>query len=843
MSMRCASRILRLPTKPELLAPRSSHPHHQQLLRSVPFPRRAITVQSHRAMSTRPPNAPGWSTDPNPYPPARRDTESSTTYKSAAHGSVTVPEPYVWLETPPSQSKETKEWVLAQAKLTQSYIDGCQPDLDILKSRIQKNFDFARFTCPSLQADGKYYYSYNSGLSPQSLTYAATKEQVEQNAGKNARDPIGEIFFDSNLLSADGTVALSFSKISKSGKYMAYGISKSGSDWIEIFFRETAKPFRLPDGSYNSDGTIKLSKDELAKYIDATGGPDRLSDRLEHVKFSGASFTHDDKGVFYQTFPSVSVTDKGTETDANKDAQLWYHRLGTSQDQDVLVVSKDKKVPESMWGTQLSDDGKFVLLSNSKDTDTKERFFILPLEGQQMGTGKLRWIPLALSFKYVLSFVANDGNRFYFVTNKDAPNYRVVYCDIDPSRAQETDNVWDLTGDDIEIHDLIPEDKDALLSSVTTIADNKLLVVYSRDVKDELYQYELKSGKRIERLLPDLVGTIDQIAGKREHDHAFIKFGSFVNPGQVVRLDWEADSPGDARIKKQTAYYDTQVEGIKAEDFVSEQVFVTSKDGTRVPMFVTHPKTAKKDGTSPAILYFYGGFNIPITPVFSPSMMTWISSYNGVLAFVNCRGGGEYGDKWHEAGSLLHKQNVFDDALSAAKYLHESGYAAKGKIILSGGSNGGLGVAACINQQQPEHGIGAGIADVGVMDMLKFPTWTIGKAWCADYGNPAEDPAIFDYNYKYSPLHNVDGSKIYPTTVLACADHDDRVVPAHSFKLMAEMQHKLPNNPNPLLLRVELDAGHGAGKSTQKRIQEAAEKYSIVSKALGLKITDDGSKL
>lgn len=796
-------------------------------------------------MSSSTSNAPGWSTQPNPYPTARRDGSTSLTYKSAAKGSVTVPEPYAWLEQPPSQSAETKDWVLAQAKLTQNYLDGCQPDLDILKSRIQKNFDFARFSCPSLKGDGRYYYSYNSGLSPQSLIYTASKQQVDANAGKNQRDPIGDIFFDSNLLSADGTVALSFTTFSKSGKYMAYGISKSGSDWTEIFVRETAQPFKLDDKHYNSNGTIKLSKDELAQYVDATGGKDRLADRIENVKFSSATFTHDDKGLLYQTFPSASVSDKGTETDANKDAQLWYHRIGTPQSDDVLVVSKDTKVPESMWSTNVTHDGNFLVLYNSKDTDTKERVFVLPLHNKGLNAAdKLKWIPLALSFKYVLNYVTSKGNRFYFMTNKDAPNYRLVSVDLDPAtQAHETSNVWELTGNDVELRDVIAEDKDALLSSVQVIDSNKLLVVYSRDVKDELYQYELETGKRVERLLPDLVGTIDQIAARHEDDHAFVKFGSFVNPGQVVRLDWQAGSAPDARKAKQTAYYDTQVEGIKADDFVSEQVFITSKDGTRVPMFVTHPKTVKKDGSAPAILYFYGGFNIPITPVFSPSMMSWIASYNGVLAFVNCRGGGEYGDKWHEAGTLLNKQNVFDDALSAAKYLHESGYAAKGKIILSGGSNGGLGVAACINQQQPEHGIGAGIADVGVMDMLKFHTWTIGKAWCADYGNPSEDPEIFDYVYKYSPLHNVDANKVYPTTVLACADHDDRVVPAHSFKLMAEMQHKLAANPNPLLLRVEIDAGHGDGKSTQKRIQEAAEKYAIVGRALGLKIREDGSRL
>ncbi|EPQ29036.1 uncharacterized protein PFL1_03326 [Pseudozyma flocculosa PF-1] len=789
--------------------------------------------------------APGWTAHPSPFPAARRDETASTTYNSAAKGKVTVPEPYLWLETPPSQSQETKQWVHAQARLTQSYLESCQPDLDILKKRLERNLDFARASNPSLKGDDNYYYSYNSGLSPQSIIYRASKDQVQHRAGNDDQagsNPTGEIFFDVNLLDAKGTVALSLTSFSKTGRYFAYGVSKSGSDWFKIYFRQTDKPFRLPAEHYSENGTIRISGDQLAPYIDATGGKDRLDDVLDDIKFSGASWTHDDAGLFYQRFPSlVGVQDKGTETDANKDAQLWYHRIGTSQADDVLVIPSDTKIPESMWSTSITDDGRYLCVRNSRDTDTKSRYFVASLHDQQIGD-QMRWVPLSLGFKYDLDYVGNVGDRFYFLTNKDAPNYRLVYCDIDFGRSR-AGPVWSLEGDDVELRDHIAEDAGALLSSVSLVAQNKLLVVYSRDVKDELYQYDLVTGKRIERLLPDLVGTISQISGRKDDDHAFVQFVSFVNPGQIVRLDWTGKTAGSDKVTSQKLYSSTRVAGIRSEDFVSEQIFITSKDGTRVPMFVTHPKSLERNGSAPAILYFYGGFNIPIMPSFVPTMMTWAASYNGVMAFVNARGGGEYGDKWHEAGSLLNKQNVFDDVLSAARHLHESGYAQKGKIILSGGSNGGLGVAACVNQCADEHGVGAGIADVGVMDMLKFHTWTIGKAWTADYGNPSEDPEIFDYNYRYSPLHNVDPNKIYPTTILACADHDDRVVPAHSFKLMAEMQHKLPNNPNPLLLRVELDAGHGAGKSTQKRIQEAAEKYAITARALGLEIQPEDAEV
>ncbi|PWN47103.1 hypothetical protein IE53DRAFT_390765 [Violaceomyces palustris] len=834
--------------------PKYHHHHHHRLeprlgplhssfsSSSSPPPTKTTTT-----MSTKPdvPNAPGWSTEPNPYPPARR-SDASSTYRSAKHGQVVVPEPYDWLEQPPSQSQETRQWTLAQDALTRSYLQGCD-HLPTLQQRLEKNFNYARSSCPSLKGDGNYYYSYNSGLEPQSLIYRATPQQLAEAkaAGGGGGGPVGDVFFDTNLLSKDGTVALSLTSFSKSGKQMAYGISKAGSDWFSIYFRSTDKPFALPPSSYLG-GQPQPAQEERERLIDPQGGADRHADVLENIKFSGAAWTHDDQGVFYQTYPDTSASDKGTETDANKDARLWYHRLGTPQSQDALVIDADRKTPSSMWSPTVSDDGEWLIVQNPRDTDTKQRVFVASLVDQPIGgggNGSFRWIPLAVDFKYELGYITNDGNRFYFVTNKDASNYRVVYADLDASKAVGCHHVAELEGPDVELHDLVPEDPEALLSSATVLSNDKLLLVYSRDVKDELYQHELATGRRVARLMPDLVGTIGQIAGRREDDQAFVQSVSFVNPGVVTRIEWRQGSDARETPSVEEVYSETKVEGIRAEDFVSKQVFFPSKDGTRIPMFITHPKDVRQDGSAPAILYFYGGFNISLPPTFSPSMMTWISSYGGVLAFVNCRGGGEYGDKWHEAGSLLNKQNVFDDALTASKYLHEEGYAKKGKIILCGGSNGGLGVAACVNQAEEEHGVGAGIADVGVMDMLKFHTWTIGKAWTADYGNPSEDPVQFDYNLSYSPLHNVNPDKIYPTLILACADHDDRVVPAHSFKLAAQLQHLLPSNPNPLLLRVDMDAGHGAGKSTQKRIQEAAEKYSIVGRALGLGLVKGRSSL
>ncbi|PKI85371.1 hypothetical protein MVES_000439 [Malassezia vespertilionis] len=730
-----------------------------------------------------------WTPQAHPYPAARR-SDAKTEYNSKAHSSVTVPEPYDWLETPSSQSKETAEWAQAQEAYTKSFLDLCT-DKDILRERIEQNWDFARASAPSKKGDGRFYYSYNSGLAPQSEIYCATLDEINA-AQKDEKQRAGQVFFNTNVLSDDGTVALTSMAFSESGEYFAYGVSVSGSDWFKVYVRRTDAPL------VSNDGT--------------EGGGDRLPDVLENIKFSGVTWTHDNKGVFYQQFPAVSQADKGTETDANQDAQLFYHYLGQPQSQDTLIVSKDKKLPSSMWHTEVSDDGKWLLLENSKDTDTKHRYYMASLD--QGIRSDMRWIPVTTEFKHMLGYITNNANRFYFLTNKDAPNYRIVYADIDPDAAQAVEHVTDLGGGVDKFVDLVPEDKDAILTSAKVVAQNKLLVTLSRDVKDELWLFDLDSGKRIMQLLPDLVGTISQVTGRREDSESFVSTMSFANPGMIERISWESEENAQVATPPASVkvYSTTHVAGIRPENFVSRQVFFQSKDGTRIPMFLTYSRDLPLDGTAPALVYFYGGFNIPITPVFSPSMMTWVASYRGVLAFVNARGGGEYGDKWHEAGSLLQKQNVFDDILAGTKWLHENNYAAKGKIIVTGGSNGGLGTAAVVNQCTDEHGIGAAIADVGVHDMLKFPLWTIGKAWCADYGNPQEDAAAFDYNYAYSPLHNVKGDKVYPTVVLACADHDDRVVPAHSFKLAAEMQYQLKDNPNPLLLRVEIDAGHGAGK-------------------------------
>lgn len=331
-----------------------------------------------------------------------------------------------------------------------------------------------------------------------------------------------------------------------------------------------------------------------------------------------------------------------------------------------------------------------------------------------------------------------------------------------------------------------------------------------------------------------VVGAINGINGRSIDDEAFVSAQSFINPGIVSRLTW----PAQSEVKTEpsvTQHRTANVKGIDPSEYESKQVFVTSKDGTKVSVFLTYRKDTPLDGTAPSWLYFYGGFNIPLPPTFSASMMTWVGSYGGVLAWVNARGGGEFGDEWHESGRLFKKHNVFDDVISVAEYLVTEKIAARGKIIVNGGSNGGLGAMA-VGNLAPEGLLGAVVPEVGVHDMLRFHKFTAGKYWVAEYGNAEEDAAMFDYIKTYSPLHNVNPSKTYPTVLIMTGSHDDRVSPLHSFKMAAELQHHLTNNPNPILARIELNAGHGAGKSTQKVIEGNADKYSITAKALGLTI-------
>jgi prolyl oligopeptidase len=443
----------------------------------------------------------------------------------------------------------------------------------------------------------------------------------------------------------------------------------------------------------------------------------------------------------------------------------------------------------------------------------KNKLWIADLETETIGPN-MKWDKVIDDYEAAFDIIANDGPLLYIKTNKDAPQYKVITIDLsDPKRTQK---------------ELIPEDKNAHLSHIRVVDNDKILIVYKREVKDEIYIYDLKTGSRIERLSPDFIGAAS-ISGRRTRSTFFATLTGFGSPGTVMIYDGKSQ-------EKWSRYRQTTVSGINPDEFESRQVWYESKDGTKVPMFIVRHKSTPFDGTAPAIQYGYGGFSISVDPFFSPSILSVVQKFGVVLAVPNIRGGSEFGENWHLAGTRERKTNCFDDFIAAAEYLVKEKYAARGKITINGGSNGGLLVAATLNRA-PEGLLGAGIAEVGVLDMLKFADFTIGRHWCSDYGDPHE-PEDFDFIYPYSPLHNVSPNKVLPPTLLMTADHDDRVVPLHSFKHAATLQHVLADNPHPLLIRIDVKAGHGAGKSTEKRIADAADKWSFMAHVLGLKWRD-----
>ncbi|KAK9768596.1 hypothetical protein K7432_000658 [Basidiobolus ranarum] len=696
------------------------------------------------------------------YPTVRRDT----TIVENLNG-VKVIDPYRWLEDP--DSAETEAFVEEQNKVTFSHLES-YPHREELREKLTKLFDYEKYSCPFKRGD-YYYYFYNSGLQPQSILY----QQKSLNA-----EPT--VFLDPNTLEADGTASLNTYGFSDSGKLFGYGISKSGSDWVTIH----------------------------VKYTDASGQD--LEDQIRWAKFTKITWAHDDSGFFYNRYPKPSVGDDkaGTETGSNTNAMLYFHRIGTSQEEDIMIF-KDPEHPHYMFGSEVTDDGDFLILSISETCDPVNKLFIADLKKTGGAiTDKIEYNKIVDNLDAEYSYIANDDSLFYFKTNLNAPRYKIVK--------------YDLNNPKEGFVELIPEQK-GVLETVRCTNQSNLVTIYLEDVKNVVRIHDLKTGSVLKDI-PTPIGTVTSLSTRRQFDELFFSFASFLNPGIIYRYSFSKEVDEEQRL---SVFRTTKVSGFDSDEFVTEQIFYESKDGTKIPMFINHKKDLPMDGNNPTLLYGYGGFSISLSPMFSPSWIAFMKHFNGVVAIPNLRGGGEYGEEWHQAGTLAKKQNVFDDFQYAAKYLIEKKYTQPEKIAINGGSNGGLLVGACMNQA-PEL-FGCGVADVGVMDMLRFHKFTIGHAWKSDYGNP-DSPEDFDFIYKYSPLHNVQTKKPYPPYMLTTGDHDDRVVPLHSHKLIATLQHLCHENVNPLIIRVDTKAGHGAGKPTKKRIDEVTDRLSFMALSL-----------
>ncbi len=659
-----------------------------------------------------------------------------------------VADPYRPLEDP--DSPDTRAWVEAENRITTRFLESI-PQRAAIRQRLTALWDYEKYSPPRREG-GRYFYSYNTGLLNQSLLYTA-----------EAVDDPGRVLLDPNKLSSDGTVALAGVSPSQDGRFLAYGIATAGSDWNEWKVREVATGQDAPD---------------LIKW----------------VKFSSAEWRPDGGGFYYGRFPEPRPGEdlKG----ANYHQKVYFHRLGTPQADDILTW-EDREHKEWQAAPNVTDDGRYLILTLERGTDAKYRVLYRPLDRSDD-----KPVHLVGEFEAEYDFIDNDGPIFWFKTNKDAPRGKVVAID---TRNPEPGH-W---------VELIPQ-ADETLQKVTSVGDH-LLAVYLQDAHTVVRVHDLK-GRHVRDVEFPGLGTTIGFGGKRKDRETFYAFTSFTTPSTIYRYDVAS---GASTVWRRPRLR------FNPDDYETTQDFYRSKDGTRVPIFLSHKKGLKRDSSTPTLLYGYGGFNNSLTPSFSPSILTWMEM-GGLYAVPNLRGGGEYGEDWHQGGTKLRKQNVFDDFIAAAEWLIEHKYTSTPKLAIYGGSNGGLLVGACMTQRPELYG--AALPAVGVMDMLRFHKFTIGWAWVDDYGS-SDDPEQFRALLAYSPLHNLKPGICYPPTLVTTADHDDRVVPGHSFKFAAALQ-AAQSCGNPVLIRIETRAGHGAGKPTSKIIEEAADRWAFLVKVL-----------
>jgi len=673
---------------------------------------------------------------PIAYPGSRKDTTVSDTYFGKK-----IADPYRWLED--DQSAETKDWVQKQNIVTNGYLSQI-PYREKLKHRVEQIFNFEKYGPPFKKA-GKYYFFKNDGLQNQNVLY------VQDDLNAQPR-----VVLDPNTFSTDGTSSLGEYALSKDGKYLAYSVSKGGSDWRTIFVRDLA-----------------------------TG--QNLSDQLEWAKFTSLAWQGD--GFYYTRYPAPQ---KGAElTAANQFGSVYFHKIGDPMAKDRLVYS-DKAHPSRSFGAGTTEDERFLFITGF-ETTSGNTLYIKDLSSNQKD-----FASVSTSFESDFNVIDNIGDQVLVMTNHSAPNQRLIL--VNPAQPEATH--WRV---------IVPEDSLDVLQSAA-VCGGRIVCSYLHHASSSLRIFDLEGTFIKEVKLPE-IGSVGSVQGSQREPMAFFSFTSFLRPTTIYSLDMNTLEINIFKAPKLDFNPDL---------FTTEQVWYPSKDGTKVPMFVTRKKNIAFDGNNPTLLYGYGGFNISVTPSFSASRAVLLEN-NGILAVANIRGGGEFGEKWHHAGTKCQKQNVFDDFIRAAEFLIEKKYTTPARLAIQGGSNGGLLVGACMTQR-PEL-FGVCFPQVGVLDMLRYHRFTIGYAWATDYGR-SDVQEEFPCLLAYSPLHNIKKTA-YPATMITTADHDDRVVPAHSFKFAATMQEHQQGD-NPMIIRIETSAGHGAGKPTSKIIEEAADILSFM---------------
>lgn len=672
-----------------------------------------------------------------------------------------VQDPYRWLED--DRSSETEAWVKKENKVTFDYLDKI-PYREKLKNRLAEIWNYEKIGAPFKEGDYSYFYK-NDGLQNQYVLYQY----------KTGKDPkTAKVFLDPNTFKEDGTISLGGTSFSKNGKILAYSISEGGSDWRKI-----------------------LIMDVESRKI--------LEDTLVDVKFSGMSW-YKDEGFYYSSYDKPKGSELSAKTDQHK---VYYHKLGTEQKDDELIYGGTEAEKHRYIYGNVTEDNRYLIISPRIST-YGNKLYIKDLT--KPNSPLVTILDDTKSNTYVIE---NVGTKLYLVTDRNAPNQKIVTVDA----ANPTPENW---------KDFIPETEHVLSPST---GGGSFFAEYMVDAVSKVLQYDY-DGKLIREVdLPGL-GSVGGFGTKKEEKELYYSFTNYITPGSIYKYD----------IGKGTSeLYQKPAIDFNPDNYESKQVFYTSKDGTKVPMIITYKKGLELNGKNPTILYGYGGFNISLTPSFSITNVVWMEQ-GGVYAVPNLRGGGEYGKAWHDAGTQMQKQNVFDDFIAAAEYLIENKYTSSDYLAIRGGSNGGLLVGATMTQRPDLMKVA--LPAVGVLDMLRYHTFTAGAGWAYDYGTSEDSKEMFAYLKGYSPVHNVKSGVEYPATLVTTGDHDDRVVPAHSFKFAAELQSKQAGN-NPVLIRIETDAGHGAGTPVSKTIEQYADIFGFTLYNMGFKVlpTDQKQKI
>jgi len=660
-----------------------------------------------------------------------------------------VKDPYRWLED--DRSNETEEWVSRQNQTTFGYLEQI-PYRKAIENRLTEIWNYEKRGAPFEEGDFTYFYK-NDGLQDQSVLYRYKNGSLAKEA---------KVFLNPNTFSEEGIISLAGTSFTEDGSLLAYSISEGGSDWRKVIVMDTKSK-------------------------------EKVGDTIQNVKFSGISWKGNE-GFYYSSYKKPEGSELSAKTDQHL---LYYHRLGTDQKEDKLIFGGTKEEKNRYVRGSVTHDDRYLMISASVST-SGNKLFIKDLTKEN---AEIR--PVVNDYNSDNYVLHNEANRLFIVTNRKAPNRKLVTVDADQPKPEN----W---------KDLIPEQENVLNASKGA---GYLYAEYMVDAISQVKQFDL-DGNLVRKVELPGIGTISGFGTKMEKDELYYSFTNYKTPTSIYKYDVVSG--------KSELFHEPHVD-FDREQYVSKQVFYSSKDGTKIPMIITHKKSIELDGKNPTMLYGYGGFNISITPSFNTANIIWLEQ-GGVYAVPNIRGGGEYGEEWHKAGTKMNKQNVFDDFIAAAEYLIEENYTSSDRLAIKGRSNGGLLVGATMTQRPDLMEVA--LPGVGVLDMLRYHKFTAGAGWAYDYGTSDESEEMFEYLYDYSPLHNVEQDTDYPATLVITADHDDRVVPAHSFKFAAELQSKHVGE-DPVLIRIETDSGHGAGKPTSKIIEENSDIFAFTFYNMG----------